>query len=198
MKDKELTTPVAIVGGGPVGLLLALYLDFYGVKCTIFNTEPNERWHPKGNGQNARTMEHYRQLGFSDDIRTLGLPDDHPFDQAYFTRLSKHEIYRFPMPSRVERIAMRRQMPVDDQMPEPMYHVNLAGAVVHPGRKRSQDPRWQNRRFGQSDLGDVLCSRMRRRPQSHPQDVRYWLRRGCSKEGCVLVRAIFLGLYAHS
>jgi 2-polyprenyl-6-methoxyphenol hydroxylase-like FAD-dependent oxidoreductase len=125
MKDsKELSTPVAIVGGGPVGLVLALYLDFYGVKCTIFNTESEARWHPKGNGQNARTMEHYRQLGFSDEVRTLGLPDDHPFDQAYFTRLSKHEIYRFPMPNRVERIAMRREMPVTDQMPEPMYHVN--------------------------------------------------------------------------
>ena len=122
--SSDLQTPVAIVGGGPVGLVLALYLDFYGVKCTIFNTEPEARLHPKGNGQNARTMEHYRQLGFSDEIRKLGLPDDHPFDQAYFTRLSKHEIYRFPMPNRVERIAMRRQMPVTDQLPEPMYHVN--------------------------------------------------------------------------
>jgi len=64
--DDALSTPVAIVGGGPVGLVLALFLDFYGVKSTVFNTEPNERWHPKGNGQNARTMEHYRRLGFSD------------------------------------------------------------------------------------------------------------------------------------
>lgn len=124
MDKKTISTPVAIVGGGPVGLVLALYLDFYGVKSTIFNTEPNERWHPKGNGQNARTMELYRQLGFSDEVRKLGLPPDHPFDQAYFTRLSKHEIFRFPMPNRDERIAMRREMPVTDQTPEPMFHVN--------------------------------------------------------------------------
>src|SRR5262245_48232319 len=41
------TTQVAIVGGGPVGLVLALFLDFHGVKCTLFNTEPAERWHPR-------------------------------------------------------------------------------------------------------------------------------------------------------
>jgi 2-polyprenyl-6-methoxyphenol hydroxylase-like FAD-dependent oxidoreductase len=122
--SKETTTPVAIVGGGPVGLVLALLLDYHGVKCTIFNTEPHERWHPKGNGQNARTMELYRRLGFSDEVRQLGLPGDHPFDQAYFTRLCSHEIYRFPMPTRNERIAMRRDMPVTDQLPEPMFHVN--------------------------------------------------------------------------
>ena len=57
-------------------------------------------------------------------MRELGLPPDHPFDQAYFTRLSRHEIFRFPMPNRVERIAMRRDMPVTDQLPEPMFHVN--------------------------------------------------------------------------
>jgi 2-polyprenyl-6-methoxyphenol hydroxylase-like FAD-dependent oxidoreductase len=123
-ESKDLTTPVAIVGGGPVGLVLALYLDFYGIKSTLFNTETEARWHPKGNGQNARTMEHYRRLGFSDEVRRLGLPGDHPFDQGYFTRLSAHEIYRFPMPTGDERIAMRRDMPVTDQLPEPMFHVN--------------------------------------------------------------------------
>jgi 2-polyprenyl-6-methoxyphenol hydroxylase-like FAD-dependent oxidoreductase len=121
---KDITTPVAIIGGGPVGLVLALYLDFFGVKSTLFNIETEARWHPKGNGQNARTMEHYRRLGFSDEVRRLGLPGDHPFDQAYFTRLSAHEIYRFPMPTGDERIAMRRDMPVTDQLPEPMFHVN--------------------------------------------------------------------------
>ena len=71
---KETNTPVAIVGGGPVGLVLALLLDFHGVRCTIFNTEPHSRWHPKGNGQNARTMEIYRRLGFSHEVRVSAFP----------------------------------------------------------------------------------------------------------------------------
>lgn len=120
----NIATKVAIVGGGPVGLVLALYLDFFGVRSTLFNAETTSRWHPKGNGQNARVMEIYRRLGFSDEVRRLGLPSDHPFDQAYFTRLSAHEIYRFPQPCLAERVAMRRRAPVTDQLPEPMYHVN--------------------------------------------------------------------------
>jgi 2-polyprenyl-6-methoxyphenol hydroxylase-like FAD-dependent oxidoreductase len=157
----DLQTPVAIVGGGPVGLVLGLFLDFYGVKCTIFNTEPEARMHPKGNGQNARTMEHYRQLGFSGEIRKLGLPDDHPFDQAYFTRLAKHEIFRFPMPNRMERIRMRREMPVIDQLPEPLYHVNqmyVEGYLLARARRaRHIDVRfgWEVQWFTQDE--DEVC-----------------------------------------
>ena len=120
----ERSTPVVIVGGGPVGLVLARYLDFYNVKCTLINTGAETRMHPKGNGQNARTMEHYRQLGFSDEVRQLGLSNDHPFDQGFFTRFSSHEIFRAPAPSRSERAEMRKEMPVNDQYPEPMFHVN--------------------------------------------------------------------------
>lgn len=156
---------MAIVGGGPVGLVLALFLDFHGVDCTIFNAEPESRWHPKGNGQNARTMELYRRLGFSDAVRRLGLPGDHPFDQAYFTRLAAHEIYRFPMPSRDERIAMRAQMPVTDQLPEPMFHVNqmyVERYLLERVRKlESIDVRfgWQVDGFTQDESGVRLHAR---------------------------------------
>ena len=59
MIDGTNNIPVAIVGGGPVGLLLALFLDFYGVRSVIFNSDPEVRRHPKGSTHNSRTMEHH-------------------------------------------------------------------------------------------------------------------------------------------
>lgn len=118
------STPVLIVGGGPVGLCLALFLDYWHVPCTIINKSSTARIHPKGNGQNARTMEHYRQLGISDEIRKLGLPNDHPFDQGFFTRFCAHEIFRYECVSWNERKERRRKGQVTDQFVEPMYHVN--------------------------------------------------------------------------
>jgi 2-polyprenyl-6-methoxyphenol hydroxylase-like FAD-dependent oxidoreductase len=119
-----LPTQVAIVGGGPVGLLLALFLDRFAVRSTVFNTETTTRWHPKGNGQNARTMEHYRTLGFVDQVRALGIPADHPFDHAVLTRLGGYEVSRFRRPPQRERLAERATTPPTDQYVEPMYHVN--------------------------------------------------------------------------
>jgi 2-polyprenyl-6-methoxyphenol hydroxylase-like FAD-dependent oxidoreductase len=115
---------VAIVGGGPIGLALALHLDMYGVKSTVFNTEPETRWHPKGNIHNVRTMELFRKLGLADKIRALGLPGDHPFDAAYFTRLNAFEIARGRAPSRDERLRLRDGAPATDQLPEPTHRVN--------------------------------------------------------------------------
>lgn len=162
--DRSPTTQVAIVGGGPTGLVLALFLDFYGIRTTLFEAEANPRWHPKGNTQNARTMEHYRRLGFSDDVRRLGLPGDHPFDQAYFTRLSAHEIYRYPKPSRDRRIAMRRERPVTDQLPEPLFHVNqmyVERYMLERARARPNiDVRcgWQVQRYSQDETGVRLTA----------------------------------------
>ena len=92
MADTQIThTPIAIVGGGPVGLMLALLLDRHGVRSVLFNTEETTRWHPKGSSQGARTMEHFRRLGIAGNVWALGLPADHPTDVIYFTRFRRHK-----------------------------------------------------------------------------------------------------------
>lgn len=116
--------PVAIVGGGPVGLMLALLLDHHGVPSVIFNTEETTRWHPKGSTQGARTMEHYRRLGISEQIGELGLPEDHPTDVIYFTRFGGFELARLPMPSTAAKRRALAAAPKTDQVPEPLHRAN--------------------------------------------------------------------------
>ncbi|MGH6682504.1 MAG: FAD-dependent monooxygenase [Pseudolabrys sp.] len=116
--------PVAIVGGGPVGLMLALFLDLHGVRSVIFNNDETTRWHPKGSTEGARTMEHFRRLGIAADIRKLGQPPDHPTDVAYFTRFSGPELARLRMPSADETIRMIAAAPATDQIPEPIHRAN--------------------------------------------------------------------------
>src|SRR5689334_21340019 len=93
------SAPVGIVGGGPVGMTLALLLDRLGVPSSISNADTTTRWHPKGSTESARTMEIFRLLGVADRIRALGLPEDHPTDVAYFTRFNAYELARLPAPS---------------------------------------------------------------------------------------------------
>jgi 2-polyprenyl-6-methoxyphenol hydroxylase-like FAD-dependent oxidoreductase len=97
------TSPIAIVGG-PVGLLPALFLDRYGVRSVLFNTDSEVRPHPKGSTHNARTMEHHRRLGFAAAIRALGLSPERPTDVRCFTRLNGWELARIPMSSDDEKL----------------------------------------------------------------------------------------------
>ena len=116
--------PVAIVGGGPVGLLLALFLDLYGVRSVIFNSDPEVRRHPKGSTHNSRTMEHHRRLGIAARVRDLSLPINRPTDVSYYTRLTGWELGRFPLPSEAEKRRAVAAATVTGQIPEPLLRAN--------------------------------------------------------------------------
>jgi thioredoxin reductase len=87
---------VAIVGGGPSGLILAIELGRRGVPCVLLEEDATPPTLPKANATTSRTMEHYRRLGFAAEIRALGLPEDYPQDIAYFTRYTAYELARLP------------------------------------------------------------------------------------------------------
>jgi 2-polyprenyl-6-methoxyphenol hydroxylase-like FAD-dependent oxidoreductase len=125
MQQSEMRSiSVAVVGGGPVGMLLALFLDRLGVNSVLFNIEETTRWHPRGSTQGSRTMEHYRRLGLADEVRKRGLPMDHPTDVAYFTRFADIELARLAMPSANDVIAQRKDAGKLDQNPEPIHRGN--------------------------------------------------------------------------
>lgn len=115
---------VIVVGGGPVGMTLAIDLHRRGIRCALCNSETGPRWYPKGSTQNARTMEHYRRLGLAPALRRLGLPPDYPTDVGYFTRLTGWELARLPMPSEQEKMAAVAAAGPTDQVPEPLLRCN--------------------------------------------------------------------------
>jgi 2-polyprenyl-6-methoxyphenol hydroxylase-like FAD-dependent oxidoreductase len=119
-----LQRPVAIVGGGPVGIVLALLLDRLGVKTVVFNTERTTNRRPRGSTHNSRTMEHYRMLGLSSQIRQLGLPLGHPRDVLYLTRLNGHELARISMGSEEERQQAAATAGETEQVVEPLLRAN--------------------------------------------------------------------------
>lgn len=61
--------PVLIVGGGPVGLSLALALARQDIPSLILEKHPNTTQHPRARGVNVRSMELFRQWG--NDIELL-------------------------------------------------------------------------------------------------------------------------------
>ena len=116
--------PVAVVGGGPVGMLLALFLDRHGIESVLFNTETSVPAELRGNTHNARTMEHYRTLGIAPAVRRLGLPWQHGTGITFHTHYAGHELCHLPWPAPGE--ALRRVAGADatDQTPEPMHRAN--------------------------------------------------------------------------
>ena len=63
------TTPVLIVGGGPVGLALAGELGWRGIDCMLIEQTDGVIDTPKMNEVNLRSMEFCRRWGIADRVR---------------------------------------------------------------------------------------------------------------------------------
>ena len=105
-----LDTDVLIAGGGPCGLMLANELGRRGIRCLLVDAKPGTAFNPQANATQARTMEHFRRLGFAHEIRALGLPADHPTDIAYFTRYAGHQLARISLPTAAEAVVKIKSM----------------------------------------------------------------------------------------
>ncbi len=116
-----LRTRVTIIGAGPAGIITAIELGRRGVPVVVLEEDDAPPRMPKANATTARTMEHYRRLGFSGAIRALGLPADYPQDVTYFTRFSTYELARLAGASRGEAERARAAGMSRWPTPEPLH-----------------------------------------------------------------------------
>jgi 2-polyprenyl-6-methoxyphenol hydroxylase-like FAD-dependent oxidoreductase len=66
-------TQVLIVGAGPTGLALALWLQRFGTSVRIIDQTPDAAPYSRALGVHARTLEFYRQLGLADAVVSGGV-----------------------------------------------------------------------------------------------------------------------------
>jgi len=88
--------PVLIVGGGPVGLGLAIDLGWRGVPCLLVEQTDGTIDMPRANAIDLRTMEYCRRWGIADEIRRAGIPPDFPHSALYAPSLAGFAIAHFP------------------------------------------------------------------------------------------------------
>jgi 2-polyprenyl-6-methoxyphenol hydroxylase-like FAD-dependent oxidoreductase len=79
--------------------MLAIELGRRNIRCLLVDAKPGTAFNPQANATQARTMEHFRRLGFAHEIRSMGLPPDHPTDIAYLTRFTGTELARLQLPT---------------------------------------------------------------------------------------------------
>jgi len=115
---------VLIIGGGPVGLTLALELGLRGTSVVLINEGTETSRHPKCNTVNARSMEHFRRLGIAETLRGSGLPGNYPTDVVYTTRLSRHELARLRMPASATALPLDPSGKDAAQTPEPQHRIS--------------------------------------------------------------------------
>lgn len=91
--------PVLIVGGGPVGLVLAIQLGLAGVRCTLVEKRDGSVHVPKMSMISIRGMEINRRIGVAQQAKDAGWPLTFPNDFVYCTSLTGYELARDRLPS---------------------------------------------------------------------------------------------------
>ena len=84
---------VAIVGGGPVGVALAVDLGLRGIACVLIERRTELQNIPKGQNLTPRTLEHFYFWGLADELRAARImPKGYPISgiTAYGNLMSEY------------------------------------------------------------------------------------------------------------
>jgi len=92
-------TAVLVIGGGPVGLSLAIELARLGVATTLIEARDGTITTPKMNFVNVRSMEFVRRWGLTDEVRRAGHPEEFHPNVNWATAVTGYEIARLDFPA---------------------------------------------------------------------------------------------------
>jgi 4-hydroxyisophthalate hydroxylase len=77
--ESVMKSQVIIVGGGPVGVALAVELGLRGVSCVLVERRREPQRIPKGQNLTQRAMEHFYSWGIAEEVRASRmLPPEYP------------------------------------------------------------------------------------------------------------------------
>jgi 2-polyprenyl-6-methoxyphenol hydroxylase-like FAD-dependent oxidoreductase len=166
-------TEVLIVGGGPVGLALALELGQQGRDCVLVESHARTGLVPRAKTTNVRTRELMRRWGMAERLAALApFGIDFPSNVVFATRLAGHEIARFQnafacAPVRDERFAEHAQW-IPQYKVEAALKSRLQESAPHCGlrfstrlRDFSQDENGVTAQLEHLDSGQVQTLRAR-------------------------------------
>ena len=130
----EVSTPVLIIGAGPVGLALALDLSWRGVPCTIVEQAADQRGnidsHPRAAAITPRTMEFCRRWGFARRIGEAGFPRDFNFNIVFCTSLDGHLVTTQHFPSMNERLPLPMSPEFRERCPQTWFDPILSAELA--------------------------------------------------------------------
>ena len=88
---------VVIVGGGPVGVALAVELGLRGISCALIERRMEPQLIPKGQNLTQRSMEHLHSWGVADQVRAIRLlPPEFPMSGIVSYRNLNDEYWYAP------------------------------------------------------------------------------------------------------
>jgi putative polyketide hydroxylase len=93
----DVSAPVLIVGGGPVGLAASICLSRLGVPSLLVEQHASTTDHPRATVVNTRTWELFRAWGIDDDVRRGGLPPERARYVMWATTLTGWELGRLDL-----------------------------------------------------------------------------------------------------
>jgi 2-polyprenyl-6-methoxyphenol hydroxylase-like FAD-dependent oxidoreductase len=180
-------TQVLIAGGGPVGLMLATVLGSYGIKTMLVERNLTTTRHPKMDITNGRSMELFRKFGLVDALRKAAVPEANPFDVAWVTTMSGHELHRFRYPSPIEARLNILERNDGTQSREPAMRVSQV--EIEPVLKRAAEAcRAVDVRFGMAfedyrEDADGVTATLRNSTTGETEEVRCAYLAGCDGGG---------------